>query len=64
MNLIIFRYYNIVILKILDIVSLRDITSYLLVTPVYLSRIRKKLAKNPANKTCFIPMSFFLTNFA
>lgn len=31
--------------QILDIVSLRDIASYLLVTPVYLSRIRKKLAK-------------------
>lgn len=31
--------------EILDIVSLRDIASYLLVTPVYLSRIRKNLAK-------------------
>ena len=31
--------------QILDIVSLRDIASYLLVTPVYLSRIRKNLAK-------------------
>ncbi len=31
--------------QILDIVSLRDIASYLLVTPVYLSRIRKSLAK-------------------
>ena len=32
--------------QILDIVSLKDVASYLLVTPVYLSRIRKKLAKN------------------
>lgn len=31
--------------QILDIVSLRDIASYLLITPVYLSRIRKKLKK-------------------
>lgn len=31
--------------NILDIISLRDIASYLLVTPVYLSRIRKNLAK-------------------
>lgn len=31
--------------QILEIVSLRDIASYLLVTPVYLSRIRKKLKK-------------------
>lgn len=31
--------------QILDTVSLRDIASYLLVTPVYLSRIRKNLAK-------------------
>lgn len=31
--------------QILDIVSLRDIASYLLVTPVYLSRIRKNLTK-------------------
>lgn len=31
--------------QVLDTVSLRDIASYLLVTPVYLSRIRKKLAK-------------------
>ena len=31
--------------QILDIVSLRDIASYLLITPVYLSRIRKNLAK-------------------
>lgn len=30
---------------ILDIILLRDIASYLLVTPVYLSRIRKNLAK-------------------
>lgn len=30
---------------ILDIISLRDIASYLLITPVYLSRIRKNLAK-------------------
>ena len=28
-----------------DIVSLKDIASYLLITPVYLSRIRKKLAQ-------------------
>lgn len=34
--------------QILDIVSLRDIASYLLVTPVYLSRIRKNLAKKSA----------------
>ncbi|MDE6347017.1 MAG: Crp/Fnr family transcriptional regulator [Muribaculaceae bacterium] len=33
---------------ILDIVSLRDISSYLLITPVYLSRIRKNLEENPA----------------
>lgn len=32
--------------QILNIVSLRDIASYLLVTPVYLSRIRKNLVKN------------------
>ncbi|MDE6860767.1 MAG: Crp/Fnr family transcriptional regulator [Duncaniella sp.] len=32
--------------QILDIVSLKDIASYLLVTPVYLSRIRKSLSKN------------------
>lgn len=32
--------------QVLDAVSLRDIASYLLVTPVYLSRIRKKLAKD------------------
>lgn len=31
--------------QVLDTVPLRDIASYLLVTPVYLSRIRKKLAK-------------------
>lgn len=31
--------------QILDIVLLRDIASYLLITPVYFSRIRKKLAK-------------------
>lgn len=31
--------------QILGVVSLRDIASYLLVTPVYLSRIRKNLAK-------------------
>lgn len=31
--------------QILDTVSLRDIASYLLVTPVYLSRIRKNIAK-------------------
>ncbi|MDE6392808.1 MAG: hypothetical protein K2L59_06055, partial [Muribaculaceae bacterium] len=46
--------------------GLQDIgeeASYLLVTPVYLSRIRKKLAKKQANKTCFIPKSFFLPNF-
>ncbi len=30
---------------IIGTVSLRDIASYLLVTPVYLSRIRKNLAK-------------------
>ena len=30
---------------IFDIVTLREVASYLLVTPVYLSRIRKKLAK-------------------
>lgn len=40
------RYLDMITLypKILDIVSLRDIASYLLVTPVYLSRIRKNLA--------------------
>jgi len=32
--------------QILDIVSLNDLASYLLVTPVYLSRIRRNLAKN------------------
>lgn len=31
--------------QVLDTVPLRDIASYLLVTPVYLSRIRKKLVK-------------------
>ena len=31
--------------QILDIVSLKDIASYLLITPIYLSRIRKNLAK-------------------
>lgn len=42
------RYLSLITLypQILDIVSLRDIASYLLVTPVYLSRIRKNLAKN------------------
>ena len=30
---------------IFDIVTMREVASYLLVTPVYLSRIRKKLAK-------------------
>ena len=41
------RYLDLITLypQILDIVSLRDISSYLLVTPVYLSRIRKNLAK-------------------
>lgn len=41
------RYLNLITSypQILDIVSLRDIASYLLVTPVYLSRIRKNLAK-------------------
>lgn len=41
------RYIDLITLypQILDIVSLRDIASYLLVTPVYLSRIRKNLAK-------------------
>ncbi len=32
--------------QIFDIVSLRDIASYLLITPVYLSRIRKIIAIN------------------
>ena len=32
--------------QIFDIVSLRDIASYLLITPVYLSRIRKNIAIN------------------
>ena len=44
------RYIALITLypQILDIVSLRDITSYLLITPVYLSRIRKNLPKkNP-----------------
>lgn len=41
------RYLDLITLypQIIDIVSLRDIASYLLVTPVYLSRIRKNLAK-------------------
>ncbi len=41
------RYLDIIGLypHILDTVSLRDIASYLLITPVYLSRIRKNLAK-------------------
>lgn len=41
------RYIDLITMypQILDVVSLRDIASYLLVTPVYLSRIRKNLAK-------------------
>ena len=41
------RYLDLITLypQILEIVSLRDIASYLLITPVYLSRIRKNLAK-------------------
>lgn len=41
------RYIDLITLypQILDVVSLRDIASYLLVTPVYLSRIRKNIAK-------------------
>lgn len=41
------RYLDLITLypQILDVVSLRDIASYLLVTPVYLSRIRKNLAE-------------------
>lgn len=41
------RYLDLIALypNIFDVVSLRDIASYLCVTPVYLSRIRKKLAK-------------------
>lgn len=41
------RYLDLITLypQILDVVSLRDIASYLLVTPVYLSRIRKNIAK-------------------
>lgn len=41
------RYLDLITLypQILDVVSLRDIASDLLVTPVYLSRIRKNLAK-------------------
>jgi len=41
------RYIDLITLypQILDVVSLRDIASYLLITPVYLSRIRKNLAK-------------------
>ena len=41
------RYLELIRLypQILDIVLLRDIASYLLITPVYLSRIRKNLAK-------------------
>lgn len=41
------RYLDMIKLypQIFDIVSLRDIASYLLVTPVYLSRIRKNLAE-------------------
>lgn len=42
------RYIDLITLypHIFDILSLRDIASYLLITPVYLSRIRKKLAQN------------------
>ena len=41
------RYLDMITLypQIFDIVSLRDIASYLLITPVYLSRIRKNLAE-------------------
>ena len=41
------RYIDLITLypQILDVVSLRDIASYLLITSVYLSRIRKNLAK-------------------
>lgn len=41
------RYLDLTMInpRILDIVSLRDVASYLRVTPVYLSRIRKHLAK-------------------
>jgi len=41
------RYLDLITLypQILDTVSLRDMASYLRVTPVYLSRIRKNLAK-------------------
>ncbi|HUN20629.1 MAG: Crp/Fnr family transcriptional regulator [Muribaculaceae bacterium] len=41
------RYLDMISLypQILDIVSLKDIASYLLITPIYLSRIRKNLAK-------------------
>lgn len=42
------RYLDLTTLypHILDIVSSRDIASYLLITPVYLSRIRKNLANS------------------
>ncbi len=33
--------------EIMDIVTMREIASYLLVTPIYLSRIRKKLSEKP-----------------
>lgn len=44
------RYLDLIVQypDILDIVSLRDIASYLLVTPVYLSRIRKNLLQKSA----------------
>lgn len=46
------RYIDLITLypQILDVVSLRDIASYLLITPVYLSRIRKNLAKKGSNR--------------
>lgn len=42
------RYINLInqYPQIFDIVSLRDIASYLLITPIYLSRIRKNITIN------------------
>ncbi len=50
--------------EIMDIVTLREIASYLLVTPIYLSRIRKKLGKWLLHKLCFTSKSYLWTNFA
>lgn len=37
--------------KIVDTVTLKDLSSFLLITPNHLSRIRRKLAKNPDTNT-------------